>query len=93
MMFSEPRNKRRRRIGARESAAGIDDNSAEIGDNSAEIGNGAAGIVDIAKLRPEWRRSNSVPGRKNPEGPPMSCFHSQLVSQGCLVPIMRDNCL
>ena len=53
MMFSEPRNERRRRIGARaaadrESAAGIGDNSAEIGDNSAEIGDGAAGIVDIA---------------------------------------------
>ena len=51
MMFSESRNDRRRRIGARlrdhDNAAGIGDNSAEIGDNSAEIGDGAAGIVDI----------------------------------------------
>ena len=62
-MFSESRNDRRRRIGAREAAdrlrdrdaAGIGDNSAEVGDNSAEvgdnspeIGDGAAGIVDIA---------------------------------------------
>ena len=50
MMFSESRNERRRRIGARaaadrDSVAGIGDNSAEIGDNSAEIGDGAAGIV------------------------------------------------
>ena len=52
-MFSESRNERRRRIGARvsadrESAEGIGNNSAEIGDNFAEIGDGAAGIVDIA---------------------------------------------
>ena len=45
-MFSESRNERRRRIGARAAA---DRESAEgIGDNSAEIGDGAAGIVDIA---------------------------------------------
>ena len=57
MMFSESRNDRRSRIGARatadrlrdrDNAAGIGDNSAEIGDNSAEISDGAAGIVDIA---------------------------------------------
>ena len=57
MMFSESRNDRRRRSGARaaaerlrdrDNAAGIGDNSAEIGDNSAEIGDGAAGIVYIA---------------------------------------------
>ena len=54
-MFSESRNERRRRIGARaaadrDSAAEIDDNSAEIGDNSAEIGDGASGIVGIAAI-------------------------------------------
>ena len=49
MMFSETRNERRRRIGARRSwQRRIGDNSAEIGDNSAEIGDAAAGIVDIA---------------------------------------------
>ena len=57
MMFSESRNDRHRRIGARgaadhlrdrDNAAGIGDNSAEVGDNSAEISDGAAGIVDIA---------------------------------------------
>ena len=46
MMFSESRNERRRRIGAR---AAVDrESAAGIGDNSAEIGDGAAGIVDIA---------------------------------------------
>ena len=49
-MFSESRNERRRRIGARaaadrESAAGIGDNSAESGDNSAEIGDIAANVI------------------------------------------------
>ena len=57
MMYSESRNDRRRRIGARaaadrlrdrDNAAGISDNSAEFGDNSTEIGDGTAGIVDIA---------------------------------------------
>ena len=64
MMFSESRNDRRSRIGARgvtdclrdrDNAAGIGDysaqvcdNSAEIGDGAAEIGDGATGIVDIA---------------------------------------------
>ena len=64
MMFSESRNDRRRRIGARaavdclrdrdnsaeigDNSSEIGDNSAEIGDGSVEIGNGAAGIVDIA---------------------------------------------
>ena len=46
MMFSESRNERRRRIGAR--AAADRESTAGIGDNSAEIGDGAAGIVDIA---------------------------------------------
>ena len=50
MMFSESRNDRRRRIGARADADLLRDrdNAAGIGDNSAEIGDGAAGIVDIA---------------------------------------------
>ena len=49
-MFSESRNDRRHRIGARDAAVRLRDrdNVAEIGDNSAEIGDGAAGIVDIA---------------------------------------------
>ena len=46
MMFSESRNKRLRRIGAR--AAADRDSAAGIGDNSAEIGDGTAGIVGIA---------------------------------------------
>ena len=45
-MFSESRNERRRRIGARASADR--ECAAGIGDNSAEIGDGTAGIVDIA---------------------------------------------
>ena len=49
-MFSESRNDRRRRIGARAAADRVRDrdNAAGIGDNSAEIGDGTAGIVDIA---------------------------------------------
>ena len=62
-MFSESRNDRRRRIGARGVADRLRDrdNATGIGDNSAEIGDDSAGIVDIAetwsqaKLRPEWR--------------------------------------
>ena len=45
-MFSELRNERRLRIGAR--AAADRKSAAGIGDNSAEVGDGAAGIVDIA---------------------------------------------
>ena len=45
-MFSESRNERHRRIGARTAAD--HESAAGIGDNSAEIGDGAAGIVDIA---------------------------------------------
>ena len=50
IMFSESRNDRRRRIGARAAADRLRDrdNAAGIGDNSAEICDGAAGIVDIA---------------------------------------------
>ena len=49
MMFSESRNDRRRRIGARRAADRLRDrdNAAGIGDNSAEIGDGSEGIVDI----------------------------------------------
>ena len=49
-MFSESRNDRRRRIGARDAADRLRDrdNVAGIGDNSAKISDGAAGIVDIA---------------------------------------------
>ena len=49
-MFSQSRNDRRRRIGARGAADRLRDrdNAAEVGDNSAEMGDGAAGIVDIA---------------------------------------------
>ena len=50
MMFSESRNDRRRRIGARGAADRLRDrdNAVGIGDNSAEIGDGTAEIVDIA---------------------------------------------
>ena len=43
MMFSQSRNDRPRRIGARAAVDRLRDR-----DNSAEIGDGAAGIVDIA---------------------------------------------
>ena len=46
MMFSESRNERRRRIGAR--AAADRESATGIGDNSAEIGDGVAGIVHMA---------------------------------------------
>ena len=50
MMFSESRNDRRRRIGARGAADRLRDrdNAAGIGDNSAEVGDNSVGIVDIA---------------------------------------------
>ena len=49
-MFSELRNDRRRRIGARAAADRLSDhdNVAGVGDNSTENGDCAAGIVDIA---------------------------------------------
>ena len=79
-MFSESHNDRRRCIGDR-AAANPDrlrdrDNAVGIGNNSAEIGDGTAGIVGISAnvlamlnsiLNGDW--SNSVPGRKIPEGP------------------------
>ena len=76
MMFSESHNDRYRRPRGRRSPQGLRQRRRDqIGDNSAEIGDCAAGIVDIAAnvipmlnsvLNGDW--SNSVPGRKIPEG-------------------------
>ena len=68
-MFSEWCNDRRRRIGDR--AATDRDNAAGIGKNSAEIGDGRyrreRDPMLNSILNGDW--SNSVPGRKIPEGP------------------------
>ena len=50
----------------RDNAAGIGDNSSGIGDNSSEIGDGGRDSMLNFVLNVDW--SNSVPGRKIPEG-------------------------
>ena len=73
-MFKESRNDRRRLIGTRAIAYRLRDrdNSAEIGDNSAEIGDGDRRYRrerdPMLNSVPNGDWSNSVPGRKIPEG-------------------------